>query len=226
LFKKYGYLFLSIIFLAGFIVLVLDPFRLSPYSYTALTDRQAEIETLKASYSSALREIPSLERAAEQKKREADAVRASYSSIEPGQLKEAPFHLPSILILLETEARKRNLEFRLFYDLIEPPDLRGGTVRKPDPEPESPDTAEEKTGPSFSLANLISGTVLGYSSSPHLLTAAVPVAVEGSFDRICSYIEYLDTTGWFVPFAVKITGSDPVKCEIIIKVYYTAEGGF
>lgn len=227
MFKKHGYLLLSVIFLAGFVVFVLDPFRLSPYSYSALTGRQAELETLKNSYESAVQEIPSLERTAEQKQREAAAVRAFYGGIE-NELKEKPFHLPSLLILLESEAYRRSLKFRLFYELIEPADLRGGIAEPPGPDPDSatekPGT--EQAGPSFSLAGSISGTFSESGLGPRLSTAAVPVAVEGSFDRICSYIEYLDTAGWFVPSAVKITGSDPVKCEIIIKVYYTAEGGF
>lgn len=207
-----------------------------PYTYQNIQDKNDDVNSLNQALLSNEGTIQTFIQRLEEIEKEDEVIKEEVFKIRKG-IKETDFelHIPSVLIVLEQNAIKNNVEIAIDYNSMQGT-ANGGEIRQPAPlnenevsedvtiteeettgetetgeEQEGADKSEQENKPTPKPMPTPSSSI---PEIPGINVNTIPIQISGSYANVRNYIRYLDEVGMIEPSSVilmsegrKVSGS-------------------
>ncbi|MGB4412145.1 MAG: hypothetical protein WBI47_05605 [Atribacterales bacterium] len=197
--RKRVYSFLLAVVVIGLIAMLAGFVPQWKYSILSLKDLYRDIEFEISNYENNLLEKEQREKDLEAVKKELDNAQAQAPDLTRY---EAIFHYPSLLILLEEEALKRDLELEIHHGQIR------NTSHMIERELEE-DAEDNKVGADKTVAPAQRGVDI----------TIVPITIKGDYESIRDYIVFLEERDYMAVNSYGITAGEINTAHVEISVY-------
>ena len=192
-----------------------------PFSYPSITYLYEDLETANAEYSSEISSYQNVVKELESLvKRENQLVEMYGATLQNMESLSWKFHLPSLLILLEQNARYFNVRLHIYRESFveETVERSPSGGKQGEKEGEKGEELEQKTHDSTKNPLL--------KGNRDIKTEQIPISVIGSYESVRDYLEFLCQVDFLVIDYATVTGltSGTVQADININVYYTDDG--
>lgn len=184
--------------------------RPSPSAWRKLFDGISNVKDSKERYESEVHMVQSLEQELARVREEYRLLQESYAErLAELNSENYELHMPSVLILLEQNAKYFGLDLTIHYSRIS-----GGSYV-----PQSTDPDEEPPSVEFIVDPLYLDGVE---------TIAIPITVIGGYEPVRDYVQFLDRVDFIEPNQLVLmpdTSGSEVEANILLYVFMIPEGG-
>ena len=210
-----------------------------PYTYQNIQDKNDDVNSLNRALLSNEGAIQASIQELEELEKEDEVIKEEVFKIRKG-IKETDFelHIPSVLIALEQNAIKNNVEIVIDYNSMQGT-ANGGEIRQPTHEvsegvtiTEEETTGETETGEEQEGAdkseqeNKPAPTPRPTPNSsipeiPGINVNTIPIQISGSYTNVRNYIRYLDEVGMIEPSSlVLMSEGRKVSGSVMLNIFH------
>jgi hypothetical protein len=214
-----------------------------PYTYQNIQDKNDDVNSLNQALLSNEGTIQTFIQRLEEIEKEDEVIKEEAFKIRKG-IKETDFelHIPSVLIALEQNAIKNNVEIVIGYNSMQETADDGGTSQ-PAPSNENEvsegvtiteeettretETGKEQEGADKSeQENKPAPTPMPTPSSsipeiPGINVNTIPIQISGSYSNVRNYIRYLDEVGMIEPSSVVLMSEGrKVSGSVMLNIFH------
>lgn len=214
-----------------------------PYTYQNIQDKKDNVNSLNQALLSNEGTIQTSIQRLEEIEKEDEIIKEEVFKIRKG-IKETDFelHIPSVLIALEQNAIKNNVEIAIDYNSMQGT-ANGGEIRQPAPSNENEvsedvtiteeettgetETGEEQEGEDKSeQENKSTPAPMPTPNSsipeiPGINVNTIPIQISGSYANVRNYIRYLDEVGMIEPSSVVLMSEGrKVSGSVMLNIFH------
>lgn len=232
--KKYKHTIVAAVIFLLFVVLVVDPWSVSQYSYSSL---KKKLDMVKSSSLACFQLQQDIRKTKKELERSESEIKQLTQKQPPELLKkaytESMLHIPSVLVILEQKALKENLNIRIHYELIsgETGPYENGQALKPavNTEPVKEDDGQKNEGEAenpemFTLEEMVKAP-LNEQLPSSIAVTVLPVTVKGAYDDIKEFLAYLEKLNYIEVYAAKLVSEKEIKAEILLQMVWAKKPG-
>ena len=202
-----------------------------PYTYQNIQDKNDDVNSLNQALLSNEGTIQTFIQRLEEIEKEDEVIKEEAFKIRKG-IKETDFelHIPSVLIALEQNAIKNNVEIVIDYNSMQGT-ANGGEIRQPTHEVSEgvTITEEETTGETETEEDKSEQEnkptpkpmPTPNSSIPGINVNTIPIQISGSYANVRNYIRYLDEVGMIEPSSVVLMSEGrKVSGSVMLNIFH------